>query len=201
MSYLKTATSRIQSLLPLKPRSLVPNAYGGSLAVAAIFYPLLFYLLVTTAISLLADEKNLKRRVSYIAQTIRFYRQITTIFLLTVYIGEIIVHFLALEAHGVFRPGGFGKTILAQHTLPPPRLVWFWTVCSFFLITDLFFGFIATVRPVCRLIYYLIPQLKLHRTWTFYISEEVGELGATVDGSLARMSYMGAVGVLALCGI
>ena len=169
------------------------------MTVAAIFYPLTFYLLVTTALSLLNEEKSLRRRTSLVAPSIRMYRQLSTVFLLTIFIGEVIVHFFALEANGVFRFGG--TTNLRGGTLPPPRLIWFWTVCMFFLISDLFFGFIATVRPVFRLASVLLPQLKLKQTWTFYLSEEVGELGAVVDGSLHRMSYLGAVGVLALCGI
>ena len=196
---LNVAISRIQALLPLKPISLVPRAYGGPMTVAAIFYPLTFYLLVTTAISLLNEEKSLRRRTSLVAPSIRLYRQLSTVFLLMVFICEVIVHFFALEAQGVFRVVG-GTTNL-RATLPPPRLIWFWTVCTFFLISDLFFGFIATVRPVFRLTSVLLPQLKLRQTWTFYLSEEVGELGAVIDGSLHRMSYLGAVGVLALCGI
>lgn len=203
MSYsLNLAVSRIQALLPLKTIPLIPRAYGGPMTVAAIFYPLTFYILVTTAISLLNEDKSLKslRRASIVAPSIRMYRQLSSIFLLTVFIGEVIVHFFALETNGVFHAGG-GRGGAKRNQLPPPRMIWFFTVCCFFLISDFFFGFIATVRPVFRLALALLPKLKLKQTWTFWVSEEVGELGAAVDGSLHRIACMGAVAFIAYFGI
>jgi len=80
--------------------------------------------------------------------------------------------------------------------LPPPRLVWLWTLAAFCAVNDLALGFVGALRAVTRLAACARPAAT-QRSTAFLLCEAVGELGLATDLLVTRIGLAGTVLVLA----
>lgn len=178
---------KVQSGLPNKSGQYIDPQYDWLVTLLV----LLALLYMTTGALLRhvkegVDLERVRTPMSFVRLLYRYYAGFT---------------FLVCAAAYMSDAGKLVVATMVENKSMPPRLLNFWTLNAMLLVIDVNLSVAASVRPVARLVAWLLPSTKrfLVKGGLGLMTELIGDLHA-LDCIIARLGFMGATWLLAVWG-